>query len=200
MSVVVKPSQELQPFELHELFQLADHSCVLDGHCLGWVPRAIIRGKHDQGRILGIWNNGDCVGWLGWAVSQGLMRIHYTWIRNDARLILHGRALVDAVNDLAHDRQLPRIELWCATDLAANVFWRALGFECICWRWGRAKKSRRHYLWRRPVYACSPTDFSQTNASTRSPRRLAFAPPAQLARPSLPPTQAPPVAGAGRAR
>jgi len=157
--VVTLSTNALQPWRLDEALKLADHSCVVDGHCLGWIPREQIRGIHASGRMLVCYNNDDLVGYVAWAASRGLMRIYYTWVRNDARLILHGRALVDHVDAIARQLNLPRVELWCATDLAANMFWRALGFDCVCWRWGRAKKSRRHYLWRRRVLGTVPASL-----------------------------------------
>lgn len=174
-AVVTHPTLALQPYQLHEVLTLADRSSLVDGHCLGWVPRAQLRGIHDEGRMLSVWNNDDCVGWIAWAISRGEMRIHYTWVRLDARLIMHGRALVDHVEYIARQHRLATIGLWCAVDLAANEFWSALGFQRINWRWGRAKKSRRHWQWRRPVVT-----------STEALQQVEVSPSFALGQPTLP--------------
>lgn len=144
-------SQALQPWVLAELLRICDHSPTVDGHAIGWMPRQAFREMHTRQRLVCCTNNADVVGYVAWSVSQGVMRILLTWVRADARLIMHGRALVDHIECHARTHRCPRVELFCAVDLAANMFWSAVGFQQICWRWGRAKKGRRHWLWRRHV-------------------------------------------------
>lgn len=148
MSVRTRRSIDLPPSLLHEALALAVDSPRVDGDALGWFPRAAFLGCHEQGRLIIVTNNDDVVGYCVHNEKTAPTRIFLTWVRRDARLILHGRALVDFVSDVAIRRGHNRIELWCATDLAANFFWQALGFEQICWRWSKGKAHRKHWLWR----------------------------------------------------
>jgi hypothetical protein len=84
------------------------------------------------------------------------------WVRRDARLIEHGRALIDHLED-AHARRLNAWQLraWVAEDLEANLFWPQIGFVYRGWRWGPARRARRHNLWTRPLNASfAPPQFA----------------------------------------
>lgn len=131
-----------------ELLAFAVGSTRIDGQCIGWLPTAAYVGAHEQGRIIACYNNADLVGYILWGANNGVIRCFVVWVRRDARLLVHGKALVSAIGDEGLRRGCSRIELWCAIDLAANLFWAALGFERICWRWGKAKRARKHWLWR----------------------------------------------------
>jgi len=126
-------------------------ACVIDGHCLGWLPAVAYDNYHLKGRIVVLFNNDDLVGFCLHSDDGFELRCLQVWVRRDARLILHGRALVDWLNNSAHEKGLKNLRLWCAVDLEANFFWQALGFTYTCWRWGRTVNGRRHALWRRPV-------------------------------------------------
>jgi GNAT superfamily N-acetyltransferase len=144
-----------------ELLAFAIGSTRIDGHCIGWLPAAAYVGAHNQGRMVACYNNDDLVGYILWGANNGIIRCFIVWVRRDARLLLHGRALVDAIKQEGARRGCCRVELWCAVDLAANLFWQALGFTQVCWRWGRAKRGRRHWLWRLPI-----TPHDQPRAAT----------------------------------
>jgi len=133
------------------LLRFCYSACRIDGECIGWLPAAAYDEAHLAGRLLALWNNDDLVGFLLWSCDGYELRILQIWIRRDARLLLHGRALIEGAEETARAEGAVRLRLWCAIDLAANLFWRALGFRYKCWRWGRAKKSRRHALWTRPL-------------------------------------------------
>lgn len=150
-NVYTQNTRQLQPWKLTEFFLLADKACTVDGHCLGWLPRQAYRENHRRGNIFAVYNNDDLVGYCLFHVSGTDCRIYHTWVRQDARLIMHGRALLDAVEDEATRRGANRITLWCAVDLAANLFWEAMHFQRRNWRWGRAKNARRHWAWIRPI-------------------------------------------------
>ncbi len=128
----------------------------LDGDALGWIPRGAIAGAAAQNRLLVCKNNDDLVGFIIWANGRDSLDIYYTWVRHDARLLLHGAALVEHAKKKAARYGRNRIELWCARTLPANLFWEALHFQPITWRWGRAKNPRRHWLWRLPLAPPQP--------------------------------------------
>lgn len=132
-----------------EFFTFAFSACRLDANSLGWLPKQAYLERHEQGRIHVCYNNEDLVGYCLWFDDGRELRIYSTWVRPDAREILHGKALVDAVEQEGSRRGATRITLWCATDLAANEFWKALQFRRGMWRWGRGRNPRRHRFWSR---------------------------------------------------
>lgn len=136
-----------------ELILLADHAITRDGHCIGFLPHGAYHDATTNGRLFSLFRNGDRVGFLLWSANQlRECRVLQIWVRQDARLIEHGRALIDHLQN-AHARKLHAWQLraWVAEDLAANLFWPQIGFELRGWRWGPAKRSRRHNLWTRSL-------------------------------------------------
>lgn len=109
--------------------------------------------RHEQGKIVVLHNNDDLVGFAMFSPNllYAEMRILQIWIRDDARLILHGRALIDDISARSWPQGIRTLRLWCATDLAANLFWKALGFRYRGWRFGSGGSKRRHVLWMRRV-------------------------------------------------
>lgn len=126
-------------------------ACTIDGHCLGWMPKLAYDQARDKGRIITCWRNADLVGFLMWATHLRQLKVYQTWVRRDARMIEHGRALVARAQQHATAANAAEIRLWCAEDLPANSFWQALGFERLTWRWSPHRVKRRHILWTRAV-------------------------------------------------
>lgn len=137
----------------HELITLADHAITHDGHCIGFLPHGAYHDATRSNRLFSLFRNSDRVGFILWSCNQiRECRILQIWIRRDARLIEHGRALVEYLQN-AHARRLHlwQLRAWVAEDLEANLFWPQIGFTKKGWRWGPAKRARRHNLWTRPV-------------------------------------------------
>lgn len=166
-NVTVRSTLDLNATRQTEVLAFAFNACKIDGHCLGWLPRKAYVGSHEAGRMICCHNNNDLVGYMIFGFDLYDMRVYHTWVRRDARLILHGRAMVEHCNALAFQKGAANIALWCAEDLPANIFWGALGFINTNWRWGKAKKPRRHLGWQRPVY--DPRRDELILASARSP-------------------------------
>lgn len=179
--IVVCRSKDLPWSRAREALIACYESHRVDGHCLGWLPRSAYNARHEEGQIYTCHNNGDHVGHCMWQSHERIAKIFMTWVRPDARLILHGRALVDAIEKEAATRGCSLLSLWCAEDLAANLFWRALGFTNPSWRWGRGSNPRKHLLWRRPIapqlttLATSPVAPATSKLAT-TPQRLHPAP------------------------
>lgn len=152
---------------VREVILQCDHATRLDGHAIGWMPFVAWEKRHAWGDLLALHRNDDLVGWCMMSKVSGYqeLRCLQIWVRPDARMIEHGRALVDELNRLAWDRGAIVLRLWCAEDLPANLFWKQLGFRYRGWRWGKAKKGRRHALWMRRVVDPLTT---HTNTQPRS--------------------------------
>lgn len=123
----------------------------IDGQAIGWLPRQAYDQAHQQNRMISCTNNDDLVGFAVFGCSHSDLRIYQIWVRRDARMLIHGRSIIDHLNDKAWPTNLTRLGLWCAIDLAANLFWKALGFINTNWRWGKAKKARKHLQWTKPI-------------------------------------------------
>lgn len=123
-----------------------------DADKVGWMPTQAYSEATQQKRLVICTNNSDKVGFVLWQISRGEMKIYQIWVRSDARLIEHGLALVSHVESIASTRGAYRMRAWVAEDLAANLFWAAMGFRKISWRWSPRKSSKRkHLLWVQPV-------------------------------------------------
>jgi GNAT superfamily N-acetyltransferase len=122
-------------------------------HAIGFLPTAAYTNRDAWGELLVLYNNDDLVAFcmMSKVSAYQELRCLQIWVRPDARMILHGRALIEKLNEIANDRGAKVLRLWCAEDLAANLFWKQLGFRYRGWRWGAHKKARRHALWCRRV-------------------------------------------------
>ena len=155
--------------QLRELLLLADKAIRADGDAIGFLPFGAYEEAASTNRMFSLFRNNDRVGFILWGRNQlRECRILQIWVRSDARLIEHGRALVQHLEN-AHARrlQLWQLRAWVAEDLAANVFWPQIGFACNSWRWGPAKNGRRHNLWRRAVDLTTTAQLS--SCGVRSP-------------------------------
>lgn len=138
---------------LRELMLACYDSCHQDGDAIGFLPTLAYDQARDRGRLYGLWTNADLVGYLLHSSHLTETRICQIWVRADARMILHGRALCDELDRVAMYHGSYRTRLWCAHDLPANLFWAALGYRARGWRYSPTKKGRRAILWTRDVPA-----------------------------------------------
>ena len=146
--IEVRATHELQPFELDDALKFCGSASKLEAYKVGWIPLAAYRGATLQRRLLICFNNEEKVGFCLWKHSFGDMAIYQIWVRPDARLILHGKAIVAKLHDIGQSLNCRLLKLWCAEDLAANIFWLQIAFEKKGWRHGPKRTSkRRHLLW-----------------------------------------------------
>lgn len=132
--------------------RLVRHACNADHHAVGFLPYGAVSEAIQEQRMLRLYRNNDCVGYLIWRVRLGEMRVVQVWVREDARQIMHGKILVARAEQIARRRGCYRMRAWVAEDLAANIFWAAIGFKNSTWRWSpRRGSKRRHLLWLRCV-------------------------------------------------
>lgn len=126
-----------------------------DRDALGFIPAGGSEGlaiTHDRGLIAVVSNNGDDVGYAAFTMPHDQMRvnIHQCCVRDDARLLGHGKALVEF---LAERFPYASLHAKVRDDLAANHFWQSLGFDCIrSSRHRTSGNSINHYV-RMPMIA-----------------------------------------------
>ena len=140
---------ELKTHQRAELRKLWIHGVHLDTNAVGWLPTSVFDGREKTNEITAVYRDGDLVGWLlrGESYARKVMKIYQIWVRPDARILEHGRALIEQLSQIATTARCPTLEAWVAEDLAANYFWNAIGFTRGVWRWGRGESLRRIYRW-----------------------------------------------------
>lgn len=162
--IELRATHELQPFELDDALNFCGSASKLEAYKVGWIPLAAYRGATLQRRLFICFNNNEKVGFCLWKHSFGDMAIYQIWVRPDARLILHGQAIVEKLHTIGRRKNCRLIKLWCAEDLAANVFWKQIGFEEKGWRHGPKRTSkRRHLLWTQRVSPALAQPLAESN-------------------------------------
>lgn len=147
--ITVNTYSALNQYEKSELRKMWLHATDSDTRAIGWLPVLAFDTRADNDEILTVTNNGDLVGWSMNSVSKrrGVLKLYQIWVRPDARILEHGRALVARLKEVGGRKFCYQIEAWVAEDLPANLFWAAIGFTRSVWRWGRGPTPRRHFLW-----------------------------------------------------
>lgn len=156
---------ELQGSRLVDALAFCGAAARIDPDKIGWLPHQAYREAFLQQRLVIVENNDDKVGFALWQSSRGQIKLYQVWVRPDARLILHGKALVHHVERLAIEHSAYRLRAWVAQDLAANTFWRSIGFDNISWRYSTRKHSdRKHLLWVRRVPPTLSAELFESSA------------------------------------
>lgn len=109
---------------------------------IGFIPYEGLVRRVQEGNVLVLDNNSDHVGFAVVGGKGSSLRVFQIWVRQDARLLLHGRALVDALDTKAARAGKVRLSLWCLESLPSVFFWSALGFT----QTGTRQRSTRHQL------------------------------------------------------
>lgn len=125
-----------------------------DASKIGWIPHAAYTKAALRNNLILLTTNGDRVGYALYGVNTftAELKLFQVWVRQDARLIVNGRLLVAKAEEVARRARAWRLRCWVAEDLAANLFWHAIGFKKKTWRDGPAKSSKRkQILWVRAV-------------------------------------------------
>lgn len=112
---------------------------------VGGLPAPAISERIERGTLLLAEINDDPVGYILYDVRGGVLRIPQACIQYDARRRKYGEALV-AQMLVRHD-DVCEINLRCAADLEANVFWRDMGFTCVGTVPGGVRRGRTINVW-----------------------------------------------------
>lgn len=107
---------------------------------IGFIPYEGLERRVLENNVVVLENNDDPIGFAVVGGQGSSLRCFQIWVRPDARLLLHGRALVDALQRKAARAGKVRLSLWCLESLPSVLFWRALGFQEVA----RRRRSRKH--------------------------------------------------------
>jgi GNAT superfamily N-acetyltransferase len=139
-------SRDLTPRRRAEVVRLAAHAVRLDADKIGWLPYAYYDAADADGALIAVTRNNDIVGFCTIRPPNvyGESKIIQTWVRRDARMIEHGRALVHRVERVVRDQGAFLITCWVGEDLDAMRFWPAIGFRAVASRLGRGPIEKLH--------------------------------------------------------
>src|SRR3990167_2338708 len=116
-----------------------------NSYAVGFIQRTIwdkyVFGGERNFFVLICEKNKDAVGYTlvtPGRTSGSFVKIQQIAVRNDARRLHYGSALIEVIKEfcLAHERLGARLR--CRNDLDSNNFWKALGFiKYLIWKKGR---------------------------------------------------------------
>jgi hypothetical protein len=116
---------------------------------LAFYPTQVFEREINKSRILLALVNGEAAGYLyhgSFTASQNL-RIHQACIEYDLRGNWYGAALCKMLEDLSQISGSPGIQLRCGSDIAANQFWKLMGFMCVKIQPGGVRRMRDINVW-----------------------------------------------------
>jgi GNAT superfamily N-acetyltransferase len=148
---------------LHNPVELAKFAAALQRkHTdeLGFLPTVALREYAERGQIIPASENDEPIGYVLYfdgragkppAKHPDRVKLHQVCIQYDARGIYHGTQLVREVERRARTHGFSTVTAWVASDLPANQFWRAIGYELNDTRPGGKRRNRIHNLWIRHI-------------------------------------------------
>jgi N-acetylglutamate synthase-like GNAT family acetyltransferase len=132
-----------------------------NSHAVGFIQRSVwdryVFGGERNFVVFICEKNTDMVGYVLLTPGKGAYtyaKIQQIAVRNDARRLDYGSALIAVVRDFCETFQRQGVTLRCRVDLESNHFWQALGFENYgLWQKGKTnhvgfKASNDINLWR----------------------------------------------------
>jgi len=114
---------------------------------VGFLPTPRLSAYHDAGQLWLQCENDDPCGYLIYGNGWPVLKVYQCCIQVDARRREHAAALVRRLIGLGEARNCSSISLWCADDLDANDFWRAMGFALVGQRDNGNRRGRLHNHW-----------------------------------------------------
>ncbi len=138
---------------------------------VGFLTTSALREYHQRRQIIPAFQDQDPCGYMIFYDGRNAkrprnhpaaIRIRQIAIEHTVRRVYHGTGLISRAIYLAQARGFARLELWCAIDLPAMKFWRALGFTEQQLRIGGSKDNRIHALWTLDVPTPATTEPQTT--------------------------------------
>lgn len=114
---------------------------------VGFLPRPRLEWYAERGQLWLQYENGEPCGYLVFGNGWPVLRVYQCCIQTDARRAHQAADLVRRLITWATARTCSAIMLWCADDLEANFFWRAMGFVRHATRDNGNRRGRLHNGW-----------------------------------------------------
>lgn len=130
-----------------------DHLQKLNAEELSFYPKAVFEREIKTQRILLALVNGQHAGYLyhGALALDQPIKIHQACIEYDLRGNWYGAGLCRILEETANISGAKSITLRCGSDIAANAFWRNMGFECVAITAGGIRRMRDINVWHKLI-------------------------------------------------
>jgi hypothetical protein len=126
-----------------------DHLQKKNAEDLSFYPLTVFEREIVNQRVLIALVNNDHAGYLyhGSIKLDCPLKIHQACIQYDLRGNWYGAGLCSFLEDLASIGGSKLISLRCGSDIAANTFWRNMGFDCVQVTPGGVRRMRDINVW-----------------------------------------------------
>jgi GNAT superfamily N-acetyltransferase len=126
-----------------------DHLQKRNAEELAFYPKGVFEREIESQRIVLALVNNQHAGYLYHGATQGdqVCKIHQACIEYDLRGQWYGAGLVASLEDTLNIVGAYGISLRCGSDIAANSFWRRMGFECVNVTPGGVRRMRDINAW-----------------------------------------------------
>tara|TARA_R110000824_G_scaffold193830_2_gene376256 strand:- start:406 stop:1002 length:597 start_codon:yes stop_codon:yes gene_type:complete len=125
-----------------------DHLQKKNAEDLSFYPRQVFEREAEKNRILLALVNNQHAGYLyHGSFNSNDLRIHQACIEYDLRGNWYGAGLVNTLEDMSKINFKNGISLRCGSDIAANRFWKLMGFKCIDIQEGGIRRMRDINVW-----------------------------------------------------
>ena len=118
---------------------------------LSFYPLSILEREIENSRLLLALVNNQHAGYLFHGSVQaprgGRLRIFQACIEYDLRGQWYGAGLVKTLEDLANIKLVQGVSLRCGSDIAANSFWKLMGYKCVDIQPGGVRRMRDINVW-----------------------------------------------------
>lgn len=126
-----------------------DHLQKRNAEELAFYPKTVFERELNSQRIILALVNNQPAGYLYHGAMQGdkVCKIHQACIEYDLRGQWYGAGLVRSLEDTLNIVGAYGISLRCGSDIAANSFWRRMGFSCVSVTAGGVRRMRDINSW-----------------------------------------------------
>ena len=128
-----------------------DHLQKKNAEDLSFYPMGVFEREVELDRILLALVNNEHAGYLyhGSIRLDHPLKIHQACITYDLRGNWYGAGLCQFLEDLASIGRSKLISLRCGSDIAANTFWKNMGYDCVQISQGGVRRMRDINVWQK---------------------------------------------------
>jgi len=115
---------------------------------LAFYPKQVFEREVENFRVILAKVNAEPAGYIYHGALGPACKIHQACIQYDLRGQLYGAGLVRHLLQIADLSNVLSVTLRCGSDIAANDFWKAMGFYCEAVTQGGVRRMRDINCWR----------------------------------------------------
>ncbi|MEM5880925.1 MAG: GNAT family N-acetyltransferase [Candidatus Aenigmatarchaeota archaeon] len=129
-----------------EIFKYVVDLANKNRDAIGFIPSHRYKEYYYKRKILIEFENDEPCGFCLFSGKDEYLKIYQIVIEYDLRRLKHATNLVNKIFNKAIQLNKRVISLYCADDLEANLFWKALGFKLCCKRAGAKGRIHNHFI------------------------------------------------------